>query len=78
MKFKIEVDEEFAEDEYLEEHIKRNIEDKVSSEVVKRIFNDVYINAVQKISEKVDILIDEALASFINRRIVVTDNWGWE
>lgn len=78
VKFKIEVDiNEWDTESY---NFKGFIEEKtiesVSDKITKKIFTDVYINACQKMSDKVDSFIDKALAAFTDRQIVVTDNWG--
>lgn len=78
MQFKIDVDinDWNCNDEELKDFIETRIINTVSDKVTKRIFNDVYINACQKISDKVDSFIDEALSAFIDRQIIITDKWG--
>ena len=78
MKFEIKVDltEWDHSNEYLKEHIENRIIETISEKVTKQIFNDVYIDASSKMAVKIDSFIDEALATFTDRQISVTDKWG--
>lgn len=58
------------------ESLENAVMDKISERITQKFFNDIYINACQKMGDKVDSFIDEALVAFMDRRIVVTDNWG--
>lgn len=78
MKFKIDIDidEWNAENYNFKDFIEERIIEIVSAKVSEKIFTDVYINACQKMSTKIDAFINDALRTFTNRQIVVTDRWG--
>ncbi|MCE7738497.1 MAG: hypothetical protein GPJ50_03870 [Candidatus Heimdallarchaeota archaeon] len=78
MKFNVEVDLDYSNQESLEEDLINRVMTKISEKITQKIFTDVYINACQKIGIKVDTIIDEALIAFMNRQITITDKWGHE
>lgn len=78
MKFKIDIDinEWDSNEDHLKNFIEERIIEVISAKVTKKIFTDVYISACQKMSDKVDTFINDALNAFTNRQIIVTDKWG--
>jgi len=77
MKFKVEVDLGWVDDEdNIDNAVKRGIVNEITSKFSEKLKDGVFKSVESRIAEKVDNLIDEIMQNFMNREITITDKWG--
>lgn len=76
MKINVEFDLNWVDEETIDDAVSRKLVDHAVAEVGEKVITAIKNLADKSLNEKVDTYLEEVLAGFLERNIIITDRWG--